>query len=244
MNKYKIAIIIVWLFTTGCASTGNHEILTAINKQSEAITNLALAIKAPVKTEYASPAPPKNTTNVGYSLTSADLNTSSTKPDKSTLFPAKKSTENPLEKRVATLEKDIKKIKKTDQTQNYRLGKIEATMRRLNIAIAENGGMENTGRFVIDGSKQEAPEQIEATVEKIISYYSGLENPSGTYVIAITAYNEKGVASEKSSKKAKELFVNALKKKELDGKFSVNIDTDGKKNKKLAGGIVISNPFI
>lgn len=248
--KNTLIFIVISFFLASCASkhveVSNDTLYQAIVEQGK-IQNESLNRIAGILIENKKPVitPQKIVTPSRFGNTVSDeeiLGTSvSLKKSERT---ATVSSENPLEKRVATLEKKFKKIEKSDRDQNLQLSKIKATMRRLNIAIAENGGMENTGRFIIDGSKQEAPEQIEATVEKISSYYSGLENPSGNYVIIITAYNEKGVASEKSSKKAKELLVKALKKKELNGKFSVNISTDGKKNKKLAGGIVISNPFI
>ena len=64
------------VFASGCATkntASNHDILSAINKQSEAITNLATAIRTPTPTREESSLVKKTGPSQGHSLTEDDL---------------------------------------------------------------------------------------------------------------------------------------------------------------------------
>lgn len=236
------------VFASGCATkntASNHDILAAITKQSEAITNLASAIRSPVPAstrEEIAPAK-ESESGFGYALTAADLRPSNsgkkTKTNRSSLFPEKNPSIADSEKRFERIEKRVYALEKIELKQNQRLNSLEKFDRKLAWEISQVGidnfpGI-NVGKFAKGSAKlsSEIESQIQAVAKR---YNSAIGNRTDILTIVVTGYDDGGNISEKRGNAVAKVL-----KKFLNKNFNITIASSPSGN--YPGKVSISNPF-
>lgn len=249
MKKYVVFIFLAGLITSGCATTNttsNRDILMAITKQTEAISNLATAVRSPA------PAPINPTVNpvkktgpsLGYSLTAADLHPeksdSKSKPSSTTLLSEKSDSE--VDQRFTRLEKRVHTLERIELKQNKRLDSLEDARRKLTWEISQVGidsfpGIA-VGKFARGSAKisWEIESQIKAVAEK---YNAAAAGKSGKIEVVITSFDDKGVISKQRGSATIHCLEKYLNNK-FEIKFSENNDSVAQP---LPGKSFISNPF-
>jgi len=248
MKKYVVFIFLAGLIVSGCATTNttsNRDILMAITRQTEAISNLATAVRSPAPAPITPTVNPvkKTGTGFGHSLTEADLypekSNSRSKPDR-TLISEK--SDNDTDHRFARLEKRVHTLERIELKQNKRLDALENARRKLTWEIGQVGidsfpGI-TVGKFAHGSAKVswEIENQIKAVAEK---YNAASAEKSGKIEVVVTGFNDKGGISEKRG-----TAVLKVLKKYLNKKFEVKYTgSDDTAEISLNGKAFISNPF-
>lgn len=237
------------VFASGCATkntASNHDILAAITKQSEAITNLASAIRSPVSTsEREENAPAKESeSGFGYALTATDLRPSNsgkkTETNRSPLFSKKNPSTTDSEKKLEGFEKRVFKLEEIVGRHKHRLDSLEKFDRKLAWEISQVGidnfpGI-NVGKFAKGTAKvsSEIESQIQAVAKR---YNSAIGNRTDTLTIVVTGYDDGGNISEKRGNAAAKVL-----KKFLNKNFNITIASSPSGN--YPSKVSISNPFI
>lgn len=237
------------VFASGCATkntASNHDILAAISKQSEAITNLASAIREPVPAstrEEVAPAK-ESESDFGYALTAADLRPSNsgkkTKTNRSSLFSEKNPSTTDSEERFERIEKRIYTTEKIVSNHKKRLDSLEKFDKKLAWEISQVGinnfpGI-NIGKFAKGSTKisSEIESQIRAVVKR---YNSAIGDRTDVSTIVVTGYDDSGNISKKRGNAVAKVL-----KKFLNKNFNITIASSPSGN--YPSKVSISNPFI